>query len=90
MQTTVEQSLIERAAAAVADYTGQRFPPAGDAITCEGIVRAVLQAIRTPSVGMLDAARGGAPSEAPPGLLTAADFHRSVVWQAMIDAALAD
>lgn len=45
--------IIERATKAVVDYTGQRLPPAGDVITCEGIARAVLQAIREPDDHMI-------------------------------------
>lgn len=50
--------------------------------------RAVLRAIRVPSREMLAAARGGAPSDAGPGLLTSGDFLQSVIWAAMLDAAL--
>lgn len=44
---------IEKAARAVAEYAARRLPPADSAATCEGIARAVLQAIREPSEGML-------------------------------------
>jgi len=37
---------IERMARAIAEYTGQRLPPQGDIVTCEGIARAALLAIR--------------------------------------------
>jgi hypothetical protein len=86
MTETQEMTVIERAARAVADYTGQRLPPQGDIITCEGIARAVLQAIREPSDAVTDVGvdmlteRGCNPLSG----------DAEAVWQAMIDAALSE
>lgn len=44
---------IERAARAVAEYTGQRMPQQGDIVTCEGIVRVVLRALREPAPAII-------------------------------------
>lgn len=73
---------IERAARAVAEYTGQRMPPSGDVVTCEGIARAVLAAVREPSRSMLEAGASGSGEDSETVAICA--------WEAMIDAALAE
>jgi hypothetical protein len=83
MAETIEMTPLERAARDVANYTGQRLPPQGDIVTCEGIVRAVLQAIREPSEGMVEAGDAEMQSRGCMG----GSGH---VWEDMIDAALSE
>jgi hypothetical protein len=75
---------IEKAAQAVVDYTKQRMPPSDSIVTCEGIARAVLQALREPSEGMIEAGR---ETECVHGDM---NCGCDVSWSAMIDAALSE
>lgn len=78
---------LERSARAVAEYTGQRMPPPGDVVTCEGIARAVLEAIRDVDSGSPAMLLAGKQSLYSCSEDPELDDARQC-WQAMIDAAL--
>lgn len=79
-----------RAAQAVAAYTDQRMLPRGDIVTCEGIARAVLEAIREPSEATInDLVR--LPADAPESMRAEVEkVRRGLVrdWRLMIDSIL--
>ena len=80
--------ILQRAAKAVADYTGQRMPPSGDIVTCEGIARAVLQSIREPSI---DAKLAGASAITLEMMEAKANYDAACAcWPAMLGAMLAE